>query len=262
MEILNYIIIGIIEGLTEFIPVSSTGHLIIAEHFLGPFPEILETVIQFAAILAVCWYYRERLLHVSCNILSDKKSQIFTLNLLLAFIPTAIAGLLFYSTIKEVLFSPKVVSISLIIGGIIILIVERLNLKPKYKTVDKISPKTALYIGLFQILSLIPGASRSGSTIIGAMLVGVDRKTAVEFSFLLALPTIFAATFYDLYKFSKTSELTSLLDPLFAAAIVSAFITAFFVVKLAISYVSKNSLAPFGWYRIIFGAIMLFLFSS
>jgi len=259
-NILHTILLGIIEGLTEFLPVSSTGHLILAIDLLGfeaPPGKVFEIIIQLGAILAICWIYKEKLLHVTINATKEKDSFNFIRNITLAFIPSAILGVMFYSIIKEVLFSPIVVSISLVIGGVIIIIIEKLDLKPKHKKIEKMTPKLALCIGLCQTISMIPGTSRAGATIMGAMLLGTNRKTATEFSFFLAIPTMFAATIYDIYKNYDQLNLDNFL--IIAIGFVTAFFSAMIVVKWLIGYVSQNNFTPFGWYRIVVGSGMLFL---
>ncbi len=261
--LLQAILLGIVEGMTEFLPVSSTGHLIIFGEimsFKSPPGKVFEVVIQLGSILAVCWLYRRKLLRIAFSIHRSKQSQIFTLNILLAFIPSVILGVMLHSTIKEHLFNPVVVSSMLVVGGFIMILAERICMKRmKYHDVDEIPPHTALKIGFFQTVAMIPGVSRSGATIIGALLMGVDRKTAAEFSFFLAIPTMFAATFYDIYK---NYDVLSLEDSgIIAAGFISAFISALFVVKIAINFISKHGFMPFAIYRIIVGCLMLVYFT-
>lgn len=260
--LLHTILLGIVEGLTEFLPVSSTGHLILVIDLLGfnaPPGKVFEIVIQLGAILAVCWLYREKLFNVVKTLPKEKKSQDFTRNLIIAFIPSVILGFLFYGFIKEVLFSPTVVSVSLIIGGLIIILIEKKDIKVKHKTIEHMTPKLALYIGLCQTISMIPGTSRAGATIMGAMLLGVERKTATEFSFFLAIPTMMAATVYDIYKnyeYLSSDNITIIL-----IGFITAFFSALFVIKWLIDFVSHNDFSMFGWYRIVVGSGMLFLLS-
>ena len=254
------VILGLIEGLTEFLPISSTGHLILAVDILGfnaPPGQIFEIIIQLGAILAVCWHYREKILHTFLYFYREKESQKFTTNILIAFLPSVILGALLYGFIKSTLFSPLVVSYSLIVGGIIIIIVEKIHPKILCKNIDRITPKLALFIGLCQTISMIPGSSRAGSTIIGAMIFGVDRKTATEFSFFLAIPTIFAATLYDLYKNFELINSASL--ALIGVGFVTAFITASMIIKWLLHYISHHNFIVFGWYRIAVGSLMLAL---
>jgi undecaprenyl-diphosphatase len=206
MEIILFckaVILGIVEGLTEFIPVSSTGHLIVASDFLkfnDDFAKLFEVVIQLGAILAVVWLYRTKIIKLVLNVFSDKKSFSFAVNLLIAFIPASVVGFFFHGVIKQYLFNPMTVAAALVIGGIIIIIIEKLNIKETTGEALDIDKKSALVVGLSQILSLIPGVSRSASTIMGGVCSGLSRKAAAEFSFFLAIPIMFAATCYDLYK--------------------------------------------------------------
>lgn len=259
-EIIYTIILGILEGLTEFIPVSSTGHLILASELLTYEMQAgFEIIIQLGAILAVCWVYKERLFFCTVNLGRDKKANRFALNLLVAFLPSMVIGFFAHSFIKEILFSPLVVSISLVIGGVIILLIEKFHkAEPKHNDVDEFNIWLALKIGFCQVLAMIPGTSRSGATIMGALLLGVNRKAATEFSFFLAIPTMVGATVYDIYKnweFLNTGNIT-----LIAVGFATAFLSALVVVKTVVSFVSKNGFTPFGWYRIIVGAIMLYMF--
>jgi undecaprenyl-diphosphatase len=260
--LLHTILLGIVEGLTEFLPISSTGHLILVIDLLGfnsPPGKVFEIVIQLGAILAVCWLYREKLLNVIKTLPKEKKSQDFTRNLIIAFVPSVILGFLFYGFIKEVLFSPTVVSVSLIIGGLIIILIEKREIKVKHKTIEHMTPKLALYIGLCQTISMIPGTSRAGATIMGAMLLGVERKTATEFSFFLAIPTMMAATVYDIYKnyeYLSSDNITIIL-----IGFITAFFSALFVIRWLIGFVSHHDFSVFGWYRIAVGSGMLFLLS-
>ncbi len=256
-------VLGLVEGLTEFIPVSSTGHLILLVDLLGfqgPPGKVFEIAIQFGAILAICWLYRGRFLRVASGIFTDRESQHFVTILFLGFLPAMVIGLLAHGFIKSVLFSPWVVSVMLVVGGIAILLIERFDPKPVVRQVDGITPGLALRIGLCQSLAMIPGVSRSGATIMGAMLLGVGREAATEFSFFLAVPTMLAATVYDLYK---NWALLSFDDaPLIATGFVVAFIAAMIVVRTLIAFISRNGFAPFAWYRIVIGTLMLALLLS
>jgi undecaprenyl-diphosphatase len=260
-DLFKAIFLGIIEGLTEFIPVSSTAHLLISSYLID-FQTIknglFEIVIQVGAILAICVIYRTKIFSVVFN-LKQKPQQKFTLNLILAFLPAAILGVLFHKIIKEFLFSNLVIAISLIIGGVIIIIVEALPQKIKTKSVEEIKPLNALKIGLFQSLAMIPGVSRSGATIIGGLLLGMNRKTATEFSFFLAIPTIAAASFYDLFK--NYSDLSSSNLELILVGLISAFLSAILVIKWFINFVSKNNFFIFAIYRIIIGILILLFIS-
>lgn len=256
-------VLGLVEGLTEFIPVSSTGHLILLVDLLGfrgPPGKVFEIAIQFGAILAICWLYRRRFLRVAGGILTDRESQHFVTILFLGFLPAMVIGVLAHGFIKSVLFSPWVVSVMLVVGGIAILLIERSQPRPTVQQVGAITPGLALRIGLCQSLAMIPGVSRSGATIMGAMLLGVRREAATEFSFFLAVPTMLAATVYDLYK---NWALLSFHDaPLIATGFVFAFVAAMIVVRTLIAFISRNGFAPFAWYRIVIGTLMMALLLS
>lgn len=261
--IIQAIVLGICEGLTEFIPVSSTGHLILLTDILkvsGPSGHVFEITIQLGAILAVCWLYRIRLFSIVCTFPTSRASRHFTYTLLLAFLPAMILGVLLHSIIKQTLFSPWIVSISLVVGGILILLIERLKPSPSVHTIEMISYPKAVSIGIIQCLAMIPGTSRSGATIMGALLLGLDRKTAAEFSFFLAIPTMLAATCYDLYKNYHTLTFDNL--EMIAIGFISAFLTALFVVKYLIGFVSRHGFSPFAYYRIVIGLLMLALLAA
>jgi undecaprenyl-diphosphatase len=256
------IVLGIVEGLTEFLPVSSTGHLIVAGSLLGYTGEqakVFEIVIQAGAILAVCWEYRARLIAVLRGIATDPKAQRFAANLVVAFIPAAILGLTLGKSIKAHLFAPVPVACAFVVGAIVILWVERRQRAvPGAARISNIADMTwpdALKIGCAQCLALVPGTSRSGATIIGGMLFGLSRVAATEFSFFLAIPTLFAATGYSLWKDGALLAGQSL--PPFAVGFVAAFLSAFACVRWLIRYVGHNDFVPFAWYRIAFGAIVL-----
>lgn len=250
-------LLGAIEGITEFLPVSSTGHLILAADMLGFEDKTFEVVIQLGAILAICVLYFQKLFGVARGILvGDKQALRFTIAVLIAFFPAVLLGLLFHDFIKEVLFSPLVVAISLIVGGFVMLAAELLYKRPPVvHAVEDISPLLAVKIGLAQCVAMIPGVSRSGATIIGALLMGVDRKTAAEFSFFLAIPTMFGASALDLWK--GRDALTSGGLTGIAIGFVVAFIVALIVVKWFIGFISKHNFVPFAIYRIVFGAVIL-----
>jgi undecaprenyl-diphosphatase len=256
-------VLGLIEGATEFLPVSSTGHLIIAADFLGytgDGAKVFEIFIQLGAILAVMWHYRHKLFTVVKGLPTERSAQKFTLNLIVAFIPAAVIGLLTHSYIKALLFNPKFVAIALIVGGFIILLVERFAPPPRIHHVDDMSPWDALKVGVAQCFALIPGTSRSGSTIMGGMMFGLSRTTATEFSFFLAIPTMLAATMYDLLKHWH------LLHPedihMMAIGFVAAFISGLAFVSMLLHYISKHTFKGFAYYRIIFGTIVLWYFWS
>lgn len=260
------IIMGIVEGLTEFLPISSTGHLILTGsllNFTGEKMKVFEIVIQAGAIFAVCWEYRAKIASVVSGLGSDPKARKFALNLIVAFLPAAVLGLLFSKKIKAVLFAPVPVALAFIIGGIIILFVERKHAgadshdsnHARIQTVDDMSLLDALKIGLAQAFALIPGTSRSGATIIGGMLFGLSRKAATEFSFFLAIPTLLGATVYSLYKAREDLSMADL--PMFSLGTVAAFISAFFCVRWLLRYISSHNFNVFAWYRIAFGIMIL-----
>ncbi len=258
MIVLQVIVLGIVEGLTEFLPISSTGHLIVVGnmlHFTAPNAKVFDVVIQLGAILAVCWYYRSRIITLLKGCLTSKEQQHFITNLLIAFLPAAVIGLVAHDFIKEVLFSPKVVAVTLIVGGAIILIVERMKLPLSTTSIDAVTRIQAFKIGCYQVTSLIPGTSRSGATIIGAMLSGTDRKTAAEFSFFLAMPVMFAATFLDLFK--ARHDLTSDGVMLIAIGFMVSFIFGLLSVAWLLKYISKHNFVAFAYYRIVVGVLML-----
>ena len=253
-------ILGIVEGLTEFLPISSTGHLIIAGQlvgFTGDKAKLFEIVIQCGAILAVCWEYRQRLVNVATG-LRQKAQQRFLMNLFIAFLPLAILGLIFGKAIKAALFNSTAVAVAFIVGGLIILWVER-NPRPyeaaRVREVDDLTALDALKLGLAQATALIPGTSRSGATIIGGMLFGLSRKAATEFSFFLAIPTLFAASAYQLVKERHLLSADDL--GMWAVGLITAFISAFACVKWLLRYVATHDFKPFAWYRIAFGIVVL-----
>jgi undecaprenyl-diphosphatase len=251
------ILLGIVEGLTEFLPVSSTGHLLLFEDMLGfQSPgEVFPVVIQFGAILSVVAVYGDKFWHVLINFARDRNARHFVWGVLIAFIPSAILGALLHDYIKAVLFDPLVVAIALIVGGIAILIVEDRAPKPRYADGDHLPLMKCFQIGLCQCLALIPGVSRSGATIMGGLLLGVERKAAAEFTFYLAVPTMFGAFVYDLYK--NWSHLTSADGMLIVIGFVVSFIAAFAVVKTFIAFISRYGFAPFAWYRIAIGVLIV-----
>ena len=252
------LILGLIEGLTEFLPVSSTGHLIIFGDLLNytdAQSKVFKIVIQLAAILAVCWDYRERIASVVGGLRSDPAAQRFTAHLIIAFLPAAVLGLLFYKIIKGYLFNPLTVATMLILGGLLILYIEKRAYHPRLNSVEEMSWKDALKVGFAQSLAMIPGTSRSGATIMGGLIFGLSRKTATEFSFFLAIPTMLAATVYDVYKNWALLSVNDL--PVFAVGFVASFLAAMVAVKAFIKFVSNNSFAPFAWYRIAFGLVVL-----
>src|SRR5687768_9203066 len=257
--LLTIILLGIVEGLTEFIPVSSTGHLILAAELLGFHSEGAGTfhiVIQLGAILAVIVLYWRRFADVAAGLFRrDAQAILFTRNILLGFLPSMVIGFFVYEAVKAMLEAPMLVAIALIVGGIVILVIERLVKVPRVETVEAMSWKVALGIGLIQCLSMIPGVSRSGATIMGALSLGVERKTAAEYSFFLAVPTMLAASGYDLLKSGAAlsgSDWTGI-----AIGFAVSFVTALVVIKWFIAIVSRMGFAPFAWYRIVVGTIAL-----
>lgn len=258
---LKAVVLGIVEGATEFIPVSSTGHLILAADWLdfhGETAKTFEVVIQLGAILAVLWFYREKFMHVVKGVGHDGVSQRLVRNLAIAFVPAAVVGFLTHGWIKENLFSPETVALALVAGGIGILIIEHWNPPNKAEDVDDIPLWIALGIGMAQILSLFPGVSRSGATIMGGIALGCSRRAATEFSFFLAVPVMFAATGYDLFK---SRDILSAADlPIFAVGFITSFIAALLVIRWLLAFVSRHDFRGFAWYRIIFGGIMIFLY--
>ncbi len=263
-DLLGPIILGIVEGLTEFLPVSSTGHLILAQQIIG-FDDrragILDVVIQVGAILAICWLYWGRLWDVARTLASDANSRRFVRNIMVAFAPAVVVGALAHDFIKQVLFSPWVVAVSLIVGGVAIIAIERLT---KARTgradVEGLSSRLALGVGFCQLLSLIPGVSRSGATIMGGVMLGIDRKTATEFSFFLAIPTMFGAAALDLFKnrhLIHADDATSI-----GVGFVTSFVVAIIVVRWLVRFVGRHGFTVFGWYRIAAGIIALTLLSQ
>ena len=255
------LLLGIVEGFTEFLPVSSTGHLIVAGSLLGYTGEqakTFEIVIQAGAILAVCWEYRARLVGVLRGLFTDAAAQRFVVNLGIAFLPAAVLGLAFNRAIKAHLFAPVPVACAFVIGALVILAAERRQrLRPdtiRVMSVDAMRWSDALLVGCAQALALVPGTSRSGATIIGGMLFGLSRVAATEFSFFLAIPTLFAATGYSLWKDSSLLSAQAL--PAFGVGFAAAFVSAFACVRWLIRYVSHHDLMPFAWYRIAFGAFI------
>ncbi len=256
--LLHALLLGIVEGLTEFLPVSSTGHLILAGDLLDFNDErgkLFEIVIQTGAILAVCWEYRARLGAVLRGLPSDRGAQRFAANLAIAFLPLAILGLLFHKAIKAHLFQPVPVALAFIAGAFVILWAERREHVIRIETVDEIGWRDALKLGFAQAFALIPGTSRSGATIIGGLLFGLSRKAATEFSFFLAIPTLFAAGAYQLWKERHLLNGDDL--GMWAVGFVSAFASAFLCVRWLLRYISSHDFSLFAWYRIAFGLVVL-----
>lgn len=256
--LLKALILGIVEGLTEFLPISSTGHLILIGDLLD-FNEDREKVfmiaIQLGAILAICWEYRRKIIDVATGIGSNESANRFVMNLMIAFMPAAILGLLFIDVIKQYLFNPLSVATALVVGGFVILWAERRDHVIEVEQVDDMGWKHALKVGCAQCLALIPGTSRSGATIIGGLLFGLSRKAATEFSFFLAIPIMFAATFYDVYRNREILEFDDL--SMFAVGFIAAFFSALLAVRALLRFISNHDFTVFAYYRIIFGLVIL-----
>ncbi|WP_374277453.1 undecaprenyl-diphosphate phosphatase [Azonexus sp.] len=256
--LLKALILGIVEGLTEFLPISSTGHLILAGDLLDfndDRGKLFEIVIQSGAILAVVWEYRVRLLAVARGAFSEPAAQKFILNLFVAFLPLAVLGLAFGKAIKAHLFNPFAVATTFILGAFVILWAERRTHTVRIRTVDEMSLADAFKLGIAQAFALIPGTSRSGATIIGGLLFGLSRQAATEFSFFLAIPTLGVATVYQLYKERALLSADDL--GMWAVGFVSAFVSAFLCVRWLLRFVSSHDFTPFAWYRIVFGIVVL-----
>jgi undecaprenyl-diphosphatase len=270
MLLLKAAVMGVVEGLTEFLPISSTGHLILAGSlldFTGERVKVFEIAIQTGAMVAVIWEYRAKLLGTVRGIGHDPVAQRFALNVLVAFIPAAVLGLLFGGWVKQHLFSPVPVAMAFIVGGVLILWIEARHRrlygerdleggrKARVQTVDDMTVADALKVGLLQCLALIPGTSRSGATIMGALVLGFSRKSAAEFSFFLGIPTLMGAGAYSVWK---QRELLSVADlPMFAVGMATAFVSALLCIRWLIRYVSTHDFTVFAWYRIVFGGIVL-----
>lgn len=263
-------LMGIVEGLTEFLPISSTGHLILAGSlldFTGETVKVFEIAIQTGAMLAVIWEYRQRLAATVTGLATEPAARRFALNVLVAFIPAAVLGLLLGKVVKEHLFHPVPVAMAFIVGGLIILWVERRHRgqfgerdlegtrRARVESVDQMSGLDALKVGLVQCLALIPGTSRSGATIIGSMMFGFSRKCATEFSFFLGIPTLMGAGAYSVWKQRDLLQWSDL--PMFAVGTVFSFFSAWLCIRWLIRYVSTHDFTVFAWYRIVFGLVVL-----
>ena len=256
------LILGIVEGLTEFLPVSSTGHLILAGSLLGFHGDkgkVFDIAIQTGAMFAVIVYFRARISSTLSGLFSDPVAQRFTRNIIIAFMPAAVLGVLFASKIKAYLFYPVPVALALVIGGVIIIVVEkranRMQRKPRITSVDELNKTDALKLGIAQAFALIPGTSRSGATIIGGMMFGLSRMAATEFSFYLAIPTLIGAGVYDTFKYRDLLSSNDI--PLFAVGTIVSFFFAWACVAWLIRFVATRDFIPFGWYRIVFGLLVL-----
>jgi len=249
------VLIGVVEGLTEFLPVSSTGHILLTEqvlHFQGPPGKVFEIVIQFGAILSVIYLYRVKIWATVTGVLARERVALhFATIVIVAFLPAAVIGVALHKYIKEMLGQPLVVAVALIIGGIVILVIERLARRPRVKAVDEIGWKTALFIGFCQCLAMIPGVSRSGATIMAARVARVDRPPSAEFSFFLAIPTMLGATVYDLYKNRDALDWHG--GGLIALGFVVSFFSALVVVRAFVAFISRHGFWVFAWYRIVVG---------
>ncbi len=251
-------ILGLVEALTEFLPVSSTGHLIIAAEILnfdGPPGKVFEIVIQTGAILAVLLLYFRRFWDVLLGLKDDPGARRFVMAIALAFLPAAVIGVAAHKYIKAYLFNPTVVGLALVLGGVAILVIERMRPVPTVNQIENFTPRLALGIGFVQCIAMIPGVSRSGATILGALLMGVTRRAAAEFSFFLAVPTLAGAAVYDLYK--NRADLSADGMGLIAVGFVTAFLGSLWVIRWFVGFVSRHGFAPFAWYRIVAGLVLL-----
>ncbi len=254
--IINALILGIVEGLTEFIPVSSTGHILLLGHFLGfeSTGKTFEVLIQLGAILAILTVYSARLWNMALALPSDQSTRRFVFGILLAFLPAAVIGVFAHGFIKTVLFeSPALICSTLLVGGLILLWIDRLPLKPRYTNVMDYPLSLCFKIGLFQCLAMVPGVSRSGSTIAGSLLMGTDKRSAAEFSFFLAMPTMAGAFTYDLYK--NRNVLSADDAVLITIGFVASFIAGVFVVRGLLDFVTRHGFAPFAYWRIVVGLL-------
>jgi undecaprenyl-diphosphatase len=257
---LEALLLGIVEGLTEFLPVSSTAHLVLVGDmmgFRGPAGKAFEIVIQLGAILAVCLVYWRRLWGAVTGLGDDPRSRAFVRNVTLAFLPSMVIGAVAYKYVREMLDAPMVSAVALVVGGFAILAIEKMVKTPRVREVEDFSPGLSLAIGICQVVSMIPGVSRAGATIMGSLLLGVERRAAAEFSFFLAIPTMLGATVFSLYK--NWSEMSFEGGALIAVGFVAAFFAALVVVRTFIGFVGRHGFAPFAWYRIVFGCVMIWL---
>ncbi|HYE37171.1 undecaprenyl-diphosphate phosphatase [Methylocaldum sp.] len=260
---LKVIVLGLLEGATEFLPVSSTGHLIIANDllsFTGERAKTFDIFIQLGAICAIVWHYRRRIGQMSGTLLSDPAALRFAINILIGFLPAALLGLFLHKTIKAQLFNPITVAGALIVGGFIILMIESRRRPHRVENVDDLTWHVALKVGFAQSLALFPGVSRAGATIMGGLLSGMSRSVATEFSFFLAIPTMFAATLYDLYKNLDIMRPEDL--EILATGFVAAFFSAWLVIRALLAFVARHSFKAFAWYRIMLGSLVLTYFLS
>jgi undecaprenyl-diphosphatase len=255
IQLLQSMILGFVEGFTEFLPVSSTGHLLLLQHFFGLNGEANKTfaiLVQLGAILAIVSVYFTRLLQVAKDLPKEPAARHFVIGVLIAFLPAAIIGALLHGFIKGVLFNPLIVCTSLIVGGFVLMIIDQVDLKPRHTDAASFPLPMYLGIGLIQCLAMIPGVSRSGATIVGAMLLGADKRSAAEFSFFLAMPTMAGAFAYDLLKSYKMLAFDDVAN--IAIGFVAAFAAGLFVVKAFLDYISRHGFTPFAWWRILVGS--------
>jgi undecaprenyl-diphosphatase len=259
IDVLKAAGLGIVEGLTEYIPVSSTGHLLLLQHFFGfgdeDFGNTFAVLIQLGAILALLSIYFAKLWNIAIGMLGDTKARRFVLGVLIAFLPAAVIGAVLHGFIKGVLFNPWIVCFSLIAGGAVLLYVDSLDLRPRYRDATAFSLPMYFGIGVCQCLAMVPGVSRSGATIVSAMLFGADRRSAAEFSFYLAMPTMAGAFAYDLYKSGAHMSADNIL--MVAIGFIASFIAGWFVVKSFLDYVSGHGFDLFAWWRVIVGTLGL-----
>ena len=255
IELLKATVLGVVEGLTEFIPVSSTGHLIVASRIIGFGDPTFEIFIQLGAIVALTWEYRAMLTRLATDAVEPGPSRRFLLNVLIAFLPVALVGLLAHHWIEEHLFGVGTVATSLIVGGVLILIIDGPGRRGTVFRVTDVTLPQAFTIGLGQVLSLIPGVSRAGATILTGLLVGLERRAATEFSFFLALPTLYAACLFTLWKSRHMLDTNGALA--LAVGFLAAFVSALVVIRALLRFVQTHDLRPFGWYRIAAGAAVL-----
>ncbi|WP_343080334.1 undecaprenyl-diphosphate phosphatase [Ostreiculturibacter nitratireducens] len=251
-------ILGILEGLTEFIPVSSTGHILLAGHFLGfhSAGKTFEVVIQLGAVLAILGIYADRLMRTLRNIPTDPQARRFAASVLIAFLPAMVVGVLAHDIIKTVLFeTPMLIAVMLILGGVVLLIVDELPIEQRYHEADHFPLRMAFVIGVVQCLAMIPGVSRSGATIVGALAMGADKRAAAEFSFFLSMPTMAGAFAFDIYKSRDVLDWAAAGEII--VGFIAAFVVAVLVVNWLLGYVSRHGYALFGWWRIIVGSMAL-----
>jgi len=252
---LQTVVLGFVEGLTEFLPVSSTGHILLLEHFFGLTTEANKTfaiLIQLGAILAILYAYFGRLWKIARALPHDPNARRFVFGVLVAFLPAAVIGVLLHGFIKGVLFNPWIICVSLIVGGFILMVVDRLDLPVRYTEATRFPLKTYAAIGFIQCIAMIPGVSRSGSTIVGAMALGADKRSAAEFSFYLAMPTMAGAFAYDLLKSYKILSFDD--AAMIVVGFLVAFVSALFVVRTLLDYVSRHGFTVFAWWRIVVGS--------